>query len=290
MLHKIPSTALIFSLVLLLAACGGDKKDDKEGKGDLNGGHSQAVEMPDTVFSEVNKDIFITAAKAKPGMFEGAALMLEEPKDGAQLEAGQYTFNFSTKNFEFGQQTDDPLNDQLASSAKGQHIHFILNNLPYTAHYEPAVQKELPPGTHVVLAFLARSYHYSVKNPNSLVVRKITVGEPGENDSLADFNSNDPHLFYSRPKGTYAGEGNIEKVLVDFWLMNADLSPDGYKVRLTINGEHKFMLTHWQGYIMHGLPPGEHTIQLELLNKEGKLVESPFNPSVRKFTLKKDAA
>ena len=36
---------------------------------------------------------------------------------------------------------------------------------------------------------------------------------------------------------------------------------------------------------MEGLPKGEVTIKLELLDSEGNLVESPFNPVERTVTL-----
>jgi len=92
-------------------------------------------------------------------------------------------------------------------------------------------------------------------------------------------------LFYSRPKGEYNGI-ETDAVLLDFYLVNCDLSPKGYKVLANINGT-EFIITKWCGYFMEGLPMGENTVKLTLLDKNNKQVESPYSYSERKFTLKK---
>ena len=185
-------------------------------------------------------------------------------------------FNFEVDNYELGIQTENEFNFKLANSAKGQHIHFIVNNDPYSAHYTNKFQKKLKDGNKVILAFLSRSHHESVKNPNAYVFTQ--VGESEEIDLEKQY------LFYSRPKGTYTGE-DTEKLLLDFYLVNTSLSSDGNKVRVTIQ-DSEFLIYEWTPYIIEGLPKGEISIKLELLNSTGKLIETPFNPSVRKITLK----
>ena len=185
-------------------------------------------------------------------------------------------FNFEVDNYELGIQTENEFNFKLANSAKGQHIHFIVNNDPYSAHYTNKFQKKLKDGNKVILAFLSRSHHESVKNPNAYVFTQIGEGE--KIDLEKQF------LFYSRPKGTYTGE-DTEKLLLDFYLVNTSLSPNGNKVRVTIQ-DSEFLIYEWAPYIIGGLPKGEITIKLELLNSTGRLIETPFNPSLRKITLK----
>ena len=64
-----------------------------------------------------------------------------------------------------------------------------------------------------MLAFLSRSYHESVKNENSFLVRKLKVGEPNDNQKMdVDFEAE--HLFYSRPK---IQRKKYKKVLLDFF-------------------------------------------------------------------------
>ena len=185
-------------------------------------------------------------------------------------------FNFEVDNYELGIQTENEFKFKLANSAKGQHIHFIVNNEPYSAHYTNKFQKKLKDGYNVILAFLSRSHHESVKNPNAYVITQAGEGEKIDLEKQ--------YLFYSRPKGTYTGE-DTEKLLLDFYLVNTSLSSDGNKVRVTIQ-DSEFLIDEWTPYIIEGLPKGEISIKLELLNSTGKLIETPFNPSVRKITLK----
>ena len=188
----------------------------------------------------------------------------------------EYVFSFDISNYELGAQTKNDIESQLANSAKGQHIHLIVNNGPYSAHYTNNFKKKLDKDNNVILAFLSRSYHESVKNPNAFILTQI-----GENK----IDLNKEFLFYSRPKGIYKGK-DTEKLLLDFYLVNTTISPNGNKVKATIN-DAEFIITEWAPYYLEGLPKGEVKIKLELINSDGKLVDSPFNPSVRTVILEK---
>jgi len=185
-----------------------------------------------------------------------------------------YSFSFEIDNYDLGVQTSKDFNYKLANSDKGQHIHFIVDNGPYSAHYSQSFSKEIKDGS-VVLAFLSRSYHESVKNPNAYILKQI--GENQEIDLRNEF------LFYSRPKGTYKGE-DTKKLLLDFYLVNTKISPDGNKVKATIQ-DSEFIIDDWAPYYIEGLPKGEISIKLELINSSGDLIESPFNPSFRTVIL-----
>jgi len=197
-------------------------------------------------------------------------------------ETGEAAFDFTVTNYSLGEQTADAADKGLANSGKGQHIHLIINNGPYFARYEPSFNHPLEEGNNVILAFLARSYHESVKNGNSFVLTQTA-----QDDAAADLTA--PHMFYSRPKGTYTGAGNVENVLLDFFLANCVLTPDSYRVRATING-NAFVTDNWTPFVMTGLPMGENTVKLELLDVQDNLVESPFNPVERTFMLEAEAA
>ena len=185
-------------------------------------------------------------------------------------------FNFEVDNYELGIQTENEFKFKLANSAKGQHIHFIENNGPYSSHYTNKFEKKLKDGNNVILAFLSRSHHESVKNPNAYVFTQI--GERDKIDLEKQF------LFYSRPKGTYTGE-DTQRLLLDFYLVNTTISSKGNKVRISIQ-DSEFLVDEWAPYIIEGLPKGEISIKLELLNFNGELIETPFNPSIRKIILK----
>ena len=57
-----------------------------------------------------------------------------------------------------------------------------------------------------------------------------------------------------------------------------------YSTSYTIN-DSEFMIDEWAPYYIEGLSIGEVTIKLELLDSNGELIDSPFNPVVRKVTL-----
>jgi hypothetical protein len=191
-----------------------------------------------------------------------------------KIDDDNFTFSFDVINYELGIQSLKDFDYTLANSNKGQHIHFIVNNGPYSAHYQQNITKELDKGNNVILAFLSRSYHESVKNPNAFILTQTG------NDKI---NLNNEFLFYSRPKGTYKGV-DTEKLLLDFYLVNTNISPDGNKVRATIQ-DTEFIIDEWAPYYIEGLPKGEITVKLELIDSNGNLIDTPFNPSTRTVML-----
>ena len=94
-------------------------------------------------------------------------------------------------------------------------------------------------------------------------------------------------IFYSRPKGTYKGS-DTEKLLLDFYLVNTSLDPEGNKVKILIRQNDKtqdFLVDEWAPFYIEGLDKGEVSITLELLDNDGELIETPFNPTSRTVVL-----
>ena len=115
------------------------------------------------------------------------------------------TFKFEVKNYALGMQTPDADQKMCANSAKGQHIHFIMDDAPYQASYTPNIAADMKPGHHVLLAFLSRSYHESLKHKKSYILEEFNVGK----DVKDNFDAKAPHVFLSRPKrGLYRRAGN----------------------------------------------------------------------------------
>ncbi len=267
---KTNTSRLLIALILLASvfSCKDDKKNVDE---------DTTTEAPTET---ATPKITIEKLEGSPA-YADAVLQLEDPKDTNGLEGGEIDFNFTLNNYELGAQTSGPNAERLANSGKGQHIHFILNNQPYSAHYEPAFKKEVKEGVHHLVAFLSRSYHESVKNDNSVVVKKLVVGANAKDSLGLDMEA--PTLIYSRPKGTYSGK-DTENLLLDFFVLNTTLSETGNKVRATINGE-TFMISEWAPHVVKGLPIGTVTVQLELLDAEGNLIPGPFNNVTRTVEL-----
>ncbi len=194
-----------------------------------------------------------------------------------------FTFGLGEGSYQLGVQTPDADAKMCANSGKGQHIHLIVNNSPYLAKYEPSFEHKFPHGDHYVLAFLSRSYHESIKTKDAHWLKKAHV-HGGAFSNPQDVTA--PMLFYSRPKGTYTGKKDTEKVMLDFYLANVVLGTD-YQVRAEINGE-VHLIDRWQPYYIEGLPMGENTIKLTLIDKDGNRVRTPLNPVARRFTLQPD--
>ncbi|MEJ8801356.1 hypothetical protein [Pontibacter sp. H249] len=208
-------------------------------------------------------------------------IRLNVPPAGGVVEAGPVQFDYDLSNYQLTRMTPHSNSEHMANSMEGQHIHNIVDNEPYTAHYDTEFTKELSEGDHVILSFLSRSYHESLKHKGAYDLRIVTAGNPTER---MEFDLNAPHMFYSRPKGEYVGK-DTEQVMLDFYLVNTELSTTGNKVRATINGT-EFILDKWMPHIMEGLPMGENTIKLELIDNNGSLISGPYNSVTRTFTLK----
>ncbi len=261
---------LTFLLILcLLAACGTDTAKTPEKK------------MDDTTAAAPAKADMKYVVTPFPDSYDYSDANMA----GVKYKAGTFNFDVRGEKYKLGQQTPDAPQKMCANSAKGQHIHLIVNNEPYMAKYTPTFDVDLPDGDHFILAFLSRSYHESIKTDQAHKAVKATVVN---NSITAKSQLTQPMLFYSRPKGTYVGAADTKKIMLDFYPINANIGTD-YMVKADINGE-MHMIDKWQPYYIEGLPMGENKITLTLVDAEGKTVDTPLNPVTRTFTLKEDVA
>lgn len=94
----------------------------------------------------------------------------------------------------------------------------------------------------------------------------------------------DPYLTYNEPSGHLPLEED-QPVLLDFYVTNCELTPQGYNVLLTVDGATKRKLSSWQPYYIYGLTKGKHTVVLELLGFDGKRVKGSFNRVEREIQI-----
>ena len=205
--------------------------------------------------------------------------------NGMSYTNGVFDFEVAEGDYVLGAQTDDANDKMCANSAQGQHIHLIIDNAPYAAKYTNKFDYEVEDGEHHMLAFLSRSYHESIKTDKAHIAKKISVEKNGITEAAP---ITDPMLFYSRPKGTYSGTKETEKIMLDFYPINCNIGST-HKVIATINGE-EHQITKWEPYYITGLPLGENTISLALVDMDGNKVVAPDNPVSRTFTLRGDTA
>ncbi len=235
-------------------------------------------------------------------------LLVESPKEGE-------TINSSTVKVKVKVNGDIKMGKNDAG--KGNHVHVILDNQPYAAHYmwdEGFELRNVPDGEHTLRMFASRPWHESYKNEKAFKTIKFMVkngkadeSKPTTDDNgkkLADakFEGTDvkeskagnvdfgkPLLTYSRPKGTYKS-ADADSIMIDFWLANAKLTGDGgnYKIRYIINNGEAKMLEKWKPIWLKSLKDGKNKIKLELVDKDGKLVENGgYNSTTREITIAK---
>ncbi len=261
------SLSLLFLFALWLSAC------DNTGSTETDAATEEETEM------EASAEKYTLTPFTESAQFPDAAIESMDYKDGT------FTFGIGGDTYELGIQTPDADQKMCANSAKGQHIHLIFDRDPYLAKYEASFEQEVSNGEHYMLAFLSRSYHESIKTAPAHVAKKVTI-EDGNIKASEDIT--EPVMFYSRPKGTYVGKANTEKVMLDFYLVNLTLGDD-YMVKAEINGE-EHMIDTWQPYYIEGLPMGESAIKLTLVDVDGNTVNTPLNPVERTITLQEDPA
>lgn len=202
--------------------------------------------------------------------------------------------------YALGVDSDFPRKKEIYNDKEGQSLHIIVDNQPYfsvdeaildslddveeyfdqTAEYE--IPFKLQPGMHVLRVFPVRSFNESLKGDNSFTA-SVFYYKTKKTDFQVDLSQ--PYLTYNEPQGEYSYNKN-EPILLDFYITNCQLSKDGYKVRLTIDGTNQRTLVSWVPYYLYGLGKGMHTIQLELLDPDNKPVPGYFNDIQRTFTIK----
>lgn len=192
-----------------------------------------------------------------------------------------YTFNVA--NYELTKQTMDNHSGDCANSDQGQHIHFIMDNKPYQALYKPENTITLALNSeHYLLSFLSRSYHLSVKSPEASVLVHFKIDKDGNYVEMESVK--EPMLFYSRPKGEYAGK-DTQNVLLDFYVKNASIAPDAYKVKVDV-GDTTFTVDKWQPYFIKNAPMGDLKLKITLLDASGKELTGNNTSVERSVTLK----
>lgn len=240
-------------------------------------------------------------------------LLVETPKDGATI---------NSSNVDIKVKVNGEVKMGKDAEGKGNHVHVILDNQPYAAHYmwnDGFELRNVTDGEHTLRMFVSRPWHESYKNEKAFKTVKFTVKDgkadetkpttDGNGNTMADSKNDDkkmegtdveastagkvdfskPFITYSRPKGEYKG-ADAEVIMLDFWLSNAKLVGDGgdYKVQYVINDTQPQTIEKWQPIWLKGWKEGKNTVKLTLLDKEGNFVDnSDYNSTTREITVMK---
>lgn len=268
---------LLAATSLLMASCG----DENKGEGNA---------VSDTTVVATQPVVELTDFSASPE-FPDAQLSIGDIKTTAQgTDSVKLEFAFNVKNYELKNQTSDADNKMCNNSEQGQHIHFILDNKPYAALYEPKHSVILPKNSeHYLLVFLARSYHESIKTKGASALLHFKIDGNGKMQKLEAPSA--PMVFYSRPKGDYIGKKNTDNLLLDFYVWNGQLNDStlNIKAQLKANSvDTTFVLKAWKPYMLKNVPFGKPSITLTLTDKDGNKVQGMNTEVTREFNLAAD--
>lgn len=225
------------------------------------------------------------SAPTEPAPKEPVSLRILSPREGEVISSkgpAQVTVSFELKHFEI--QPD------------GQHLYVILDNNPYELVYDATkpftLKAQASAGTHTLRAFPGAgpltegmTQHETIKDPTAFAMTTFVVGKP---DGQSAVKQTDPILTLARPKGEYVAE-KAKKILLDFWVKNATIAPDQYKVRYKVDDGNEVTLTEWKKAYIEGLGWGDHTLEVWLVGPDGKDVGGPFTRVKRKIALKEVA-
>jgi hypothetical protein len=191
--------------------------------------------------------------------------------------------------YPLGFMSDFPRAREIRDSNEGQTLHIVLDGkhhfdineaiddvaeneeIDFDQIIEAKIPYNLSEGIHILRAFPVRSFGESLKGPDCFASIYFYFGK-AENKPSIDLSQ--PYLTYNAPEGEFRSN---QPILLDFYLTNTQLSKDGYKVRLTIDGTDKRILTEWTPYFIYGLKKGSHTIKIELLDPQNKVLAPLFN-------------
>ena len=232
---------------------------------------------------------------------ETAYIAIQYPKEGMVIKGNPVWMQVRVNGYSLGSDSDFERAYEILDSKLGQTLHVIVDNMPYFSVNGPSVQPfnesgyyynqsyrfqvpdNLSEGFHVARIFLARSYGESLKGDRTFQVAYFYVG--GVSDGKQVKQISEPYLTYNEPSDTNSYKEGVP-ILLDFYLSSCELSADGYKIRLSIDGKNRRTLTNWQPYYLYGLKKGSHTVRLELIDASNQLVPGSFNDVKRKITVR----
>jgi hypothetical protein len=222
------------------------------------------------------------------------------PKEGAVVKGNPVWMQIRVDGFALAADSQFERKQELANTDMGQTVHVVVDNQPYFPvngpaidpfneegfYYDTSYKFEIPfklsEGMHTLRVFPARTYGESLKGEKTFFASTFYVGEKGDKER---YDLSTPFLTYNEPS-QWMRLTEEKPVLLDFYISNCEMTPDGYTVRLTIDGKFHRTLTSWQPYYIYGLKKGRHTLRLELLKgKDKKPVKGPFNDVERTITI-----
>lgn len=236
-----------------------------------------SLEEVEKAFSEIKprlvlekKGIKIIEANDFP-LFSDTKLSLIT--DTNTFQFGPNSLELKLKNYRLGGGTTDQEKKKVRLNETGQFLYFIKNNNVVRKKKELLIDFDLKRGTNTFFIAPARSYEMSVKNDNSWLAFELTINNTNERASYRKIT--EPSVIICSPSGLYK-EGNSERILLDFFIINSSIAKEGNKVKVIIDNKVNFVLDTWSPFYIEGLKEGRHSVKIDLIDKEGNKIEGKY--------------
>lgn len=182
-------------------------------------------------------------------------------------------FKFTLNNYELGIATPDQATVNLPFSTMGQHMHLIVDDLPYVAMGTNPFKFPLTDGDHTIVIGAGRSYHEIYKNSSAIITSKIKVIDGNEVEGSRTPITT-PEIYTSRPKGAYSAN-DAKRLLIDYILTEtakANIDSKKYNIRITVN-QTPYINNTWKPNVLEGLSRvGTHKLTLDLYDLQNKKI------------------
>lgn len=249
------------------------------------------------VEGEKSGEVRVVPVKPTPEPDE-VELYFSFPEEGEVKTENPVTIQMRLEAYPIGYYSDFQRGREIRNNEQGQSVHIIVDGKPYISineaiddiseneeiDYDQTLETRIPykltKGMHVLRAFPVRSFGESLKGPKCFTAIYFYFGKEMPDHSI---DLTKPYLTYNQPEGEYSGK---EPILLDYYLTNTQLSKDGYKVRVTIDGVDKRIFTDWVPHYIYGLKKGSHTFKLELLDPDDKVIPPLFDDLTRTIVVK----
>lgn len=147
---------------------------------------------------------------------------------------------------------------------------------------KPVTLKNLTEGGHVLRALAVQPNGLSLPLPGSFAAVKFFVKKK-DFKNFVDLSK--PYLTVNLPMGGATELDDKQRVCFDFLVHNAELNgKDGYKVRYILN-RREVILSETKPIYWSDLPPGKHSLVVELLDPSDNPVLGLFSRVERKFEI-----
>ena len=135
---------------------------------------------------------------------------------------------------------------------------------------------KLPKDAYVSVAYRCNNRGVSIKNRHAIKVYGFKVIE----EKQPSIDKEQPMIFITKPTQYENG-----MVILDFILVNMSLSEEDNLIRVTVDGTD-FFADKWVPFLIHGLKPGKHKIEVAIVNNDNQELDNYFSKDSQEFTLK----